>query len=88
MSEVSGDHVESNFSAVHQAADMAVEKVFSLLGVDVHSPESIESFRQDLRFGGKLRRLADQGMMAMVGMFFIAMGTAIWLGVVTLLKAR
>ena len=34
-----------------RAADRAVKRVFSILGVDIDRPESIEEFRADLRFG-------------------------------------
>ena len=44
------------------AADRAVKKVFAILGVDIDKPESVEEFREDLRFGRKLRKASDHGM--------------------------
>ena len=38
-----------------EAADRAVKKVFAILGVDVDKPESVEEFREDLRFGWKIK---------------------------------
>jgi hypothetical protein len=48
-----------------EAADRAVKKVFAILGVDVDKPESVENFREDLRFGRKLRKAADHGFLAL-----------------------
>ena len=50
-----------------RAADRAVKRVFSILGVDIDRPESIEEFRADLRFGRKLRKIADHGTLAFIG---------------------
>jgi hypothetical protein len=40
-------------------ADRAVRKTFAILGVNVDNPESVEEFRQDLRFGKQLRKIAS-----------------------------
>ena len=63
------------------AADAAVEKVFAILGVDVKKPESVEEFREDLRFGKRMRRMADHGQLAMVGVFCLGISWAIWEGI-------
>lgn len=65
------------------AADAAVRKVFAILGVDIDKPESVVQFQDDLRFGGKLRRAADHGMLALVGLIVVALGAAVWAGVVS-----
>ena len=65
------------------AADRAVKKVFAILGVDIDRPESIEEFRADLRFGRKLRKIADQGTLAFIGVVAAALAAAIWAGVVS-----
>ena len=39
-----------------EAADRAVKKVFAILGVDIDRPESVEEFREDLRFGKRMRK--------------------------------
>lgn len=59
------------------AADTSVRKVFAILGVDIDQPESVERFREDLRFGGKMRRAADHGMLALVGLIVIGLGAAV-----------
>ena len=51
-------------SMSEDAAEHAVKKVFAILGVDIDRPESVEEFREDLRFGRKLRKVADHGMLA------------------------
>jgi hypothetical protein len=66
-----------------EAADRAVKKVFAILGVDVDKPESVENFREDLRFGRKLRKAADHGFLALVGLVVVAMGAALWAGIVS-----
>lgn len=68
------------------AADSAVRKVFAILGVDIEQPESVERFREDLRFGGKMRRAADHGMLAIVGLIVVALGAAVWAGIVAKVK--
>lgn len=68
------------------AVHSAVKKVFAILGVDVDKPESVEKFREDLRFGSKLRRAADHGFMIMVGTLAAAVLAAIWLGFMARVK--
>jgi hypothetical protein len=63
------------------AADRAVKKVFAILGVDIDKPESVEEFREDLRFGKKMRKAADHGFLAMIGLFVVGLGAIIWAGV-------
>lgn len=62
-------------------ADRAVKKVFAILGVDIDKPESIEEFREDLRFGRKLRKAADHGTMAFVGTLVVGLCIAAWAGI-------
>lgn len=64
-----------------EIADRAVKKTFAILGVDIDKPESVEEFRQDLRFGKKLRKLADHGSLAFAAAVAIAIAAAIWAGI-------
>lgn len=73
---------------VIQAADLAVKKVFYLLGVDVEDASSVEDFREDLRFGRRLRKLANNGMMGVVGLLALGLVTALYSGIVSSLKGR
>ena len=66
-----------------QAADHAVRKVFAILGVDIDRPESVEEFREDLRFGKKLRRVADHSLLALFGVMMAALAAAVWAGIVS-----
>lgn len=67
--------------AIDESVDRAVSKVFAILGVDVNNPESIENFREDLRFGRKLRRASDKGWVAIVGLVAVGLALATWEGI-------
>ncbi len=69
-----------------EAAENAVKKVFSILGVDVDKPESVEEFREDLRFGRKMRKIADHGTLAFFGVVAAAFAAAVWAGIVSHFK--
>lgn len=75
-------------SEVTDAADLAVKKVFFLLGVDVENAESVEDFREDLRFGRRLRKLANNGMAGIVGLLALGLMTALYSGIVSSLKGK
>lgn len=66
-----------------EAADRAVKKVFAILGVDVDKPESVEEFREDLRFGKRMRRAADHGLLAIMGVIAAAAMATMWAGIVS-----
>lgn len=65
---------------IQAAADHAVKKTFAILGVDVADPESVEEFRQDLRFGKRMRKMADHGQLVMVGLIGAGFVWALWEG--------
>lgn len=65
------------------AAEHAVKKVFAILGVDIDRPESVEEFREDLRFGKKMRKVADHGLLAFFGVVAAAFAAAVWAGIVS-----
>jgi len=62
-------------------ADRAVRKVFAILGVDIGKPESVEEFRADLRFGRSMRKAADHGMLAFIGLLAVGFAAALWAGI-------
>lgn len=64
-----------------QAADSAVKKTFAILGVDVDDPKALEDFREDLRFGKRMRRAADKGFMTAVTVLTGALMVAMWVGI-------
>lgn len=71
-----------------EAADHAVKKVFAILGVDIDKPESVEEFREDLRFGKRLRRASDHGQLVMVGAFVAGAAYAVWAGIQAAIKGH
>lgn len=68
------------------AAEHAVKKVFAILGVDIDRPESVEEFREDLRFGRKMRKIADHGTLALFGVFAAGLAAALLAGIVSHIK--
>ena len=70
----------------HDIADRAVRKTFAILGVDIDKPESVEEFRQDLRFGKRLRKIADHGTLAFFAAVAVAIAGAIWIGITSTLS--
>lgn len=64
-------------SIADEAAGKAVRECFALLGVDVDDKQSVEEFREDLRFGRSLRKRADQGVDALFKLVFLAIAGAV-----------
>lgn len=69
-----------------ESAARAVRDVFAILGVDIDDPASVEDFREDLRFGRKLRKRADYGVLAVIGVIAVAFAAALWQGIVSKIK--
>lgn len=69
-----------------EIANRSVKKVFAILGVDIDDPKQVEEFREDLRFGKRLRKYADYGSMVLVGAVVLALAAAVWTGIVTKIK--
>ena len=76
-------HEQCDNPTCQEAADRAVKKVFAILGVDVDKPESVEEFREDLRFGKRMRKAADHGLLAVMGVIAAAAMAAMWAGIVS-----
>ena len=74
---------DCNNPQCQEAADRAVKKVFAILGVDIERPESVEEFREDLRFGKRMRKAADHGFLALIGLIVVGLGAALWAGIVS-----
>lgn len=82
------DEIQKGFCSMgeglsEESADKAVKKVFAILGVDINKPESVEEFREDLRFGKKLRKLADHGVFVLVALLFTGIAWAAFDGVIS-----
>ena len=76
--ETSVSNIEENTAA--KAARIAVENVFSAIGVDVNDPKDLQRFRDDLRFGAVARESAQKGFFALVTALVTSIGLAIWYG--------
>lgn len=73
---------------IDTAVSKAVKQTFAILGVDVDKPESVEEFREDLRFGKAMRKYASHGFLAFVGVLFAGLAGAVWYGVVHNIKGQ
>ena len=60
--------------------------MFAILGVDIDKPESVAAFREDLRFGKRLRKATDHGILAVAAVIAAAMCAAMWSGVIASLR--
>lgn len=72
----------SENEVIEVAVDKAVKKTFAILGVDVDKPESVEEFREDLRFGKAMRKYASHGFLAFIAVVFAGLAGSIWFGLV------
>lgn len=66
---------------VEQAARKAVVETMAVIGVDVANQESVNEFRDDLRFSRKIRKAADHGFVVAMGVVVTAIITATLLGI-------
>jgi len=72
----------SENEVIEIAVDKAVKKTFAILGVDVDRPESVEEFREDLRFGKAMRKYASHGFLAFIAVVFAGLAGSIWYGLI------
>lgn len=72
--------------ASNAAADKAVREVFKLIEVDVDDQKSVNEFREDLRFGGRMRKYTERGMIVAVTVITGAVILAVWEGFVMKIK--
>lgn len=63
------------------AAEIAVRRVFSTLGIDVDKPESVAQFQEDLRFGRSLRKAAGHSVFVFITVVTTAIAAATWFGI-------
>lgn len=77
------EQCQSEDSCPHaeESARRAVKMVFAILGVNVDEPKEVEEFRENLRFGASMRRAADKGWIAVVGVVAAGLASAAWVGV-------
>ena len=65
-----------------ESARRAVKMVFSILGVDVDDPAKVEEFRKSLRWSDSMRKGAEHGFIAFIGVIAVAVSAAIWAGII------
>lgn len=70
---------ESEMRVAHRVVDMAVSKAFSHMGVDIDDPKDLQTFRDDLRFGGVFRNAATKSFFALLAALFGGIGLSIWM---------
>ena len=68
---------------LERSAELAVKKVFAILGVDIDVPKDVEEFRENLRFGADMRKVADRGRLALITVIAAAIVYGLWNGIVT-----
>ena len=73
---------QSENEVIEAAVDKAVKKTFAILGVDVDRPESVEEFREDLRFGKAMRKYASHGFLAFIAVVFAGLAGSVWYGII------
>jgi len=76
----------NNEDQLNKIAEDAIKRVFFIIGVDISNAESVEEFREDLRFGRKIRKASNGGFMAVVAMIFVAIAASTWVGIVDGIK--
>lgn len=69
-------------------SDKAVRKVFAILGVDIDKPESVEAFREDLRFGRRLRKIADNSWMVFWGLVITLLTSCLGIGLIDTIRTH
>lgn len=70
-----------NCEFANAAAEKAVKKTFAILGVDIERPEQVSDFQESLRFGDKLRKAADRGIVVFIAAMVTALLAALWVGI-------
>ena len=79
---------QSDCPHAEESAKRAVKMVFSILGVDVDDPEKVEEFRKSLRWSDSMRKGAEHGFIAFIGVIAVAVSAAIWAGIVQTLTGH
>lgn len=74
-------HHASSCEFANAAAEKAVKKTFAILGVDIERPEQVAEFQDSLRFGKKLFKLADHGVLVMVGAMALLLAASVVVGI-------
>ena len=71
-----------------ESADKAVKKVFAILGVDIDKPESVSEFQDDLRFGRRLRKMAEHGSLVVTALLVTGLIWAAFEGMIARISGK
>lgn len=71
-----------------RAADKSVQKVFAILGVDIDKPESVSEFQDDLRFGRRLRKMAEHGSLVVTALLVTGLIWAAFEGMIARISGK
>ena len=71
-----------------EVAELAVKRVFAILGVDIDKPEAVEEFRKDLRSAGSMRRAGDKAFLSVIGAVALALCAALGAGIVVMVRGQ
>lgn len=72
---------------LERSAELAVKKVFAILGVNIDDPEKVEEFRVNLRFSANLRRNVDRGIFGFTLLCASGIGVALWEGIKSMMAS-
>jgi uncharacterized protein (DUF697 family) len=65
-----------------RSAEIAVKRVFAIMGVDIDKPKDVQEFQQNLQFGATMRTAVDRGLLAVVVVVAGGVCAAVWAGIV------
>lgn len=79
--EYNGHERRTRCDHADEAAEKAVRKTFAILGVNIDNPKEVREFQESLRFGDKMKQLADKSMFGVfTALVTLAVGS-IWFAV-------
>ena len=84
--EACNAHHPDGCSFADRSADKAVKKTFAIFGVNVDEPREVKEFQDDLRFGNRMRKIADRSILAFAAVAATALAYAIWEGLLTKIR--
>jgi len=69
--------ISSQSEMIEQSVQISLTRAFKLLDVDIEDSNSVNKFRDDLRFGGVFRDGAQKGFLAFLAALFGGLGLSI-----------
>ena len=69
--------ISSQSEMIEQSVQISLTRAFKLLDVDIEDSNSVNKFRDDVRFGGVFRDGAQKGFLAFLAALFGGLGLSI-----------